>query len=103
MDSLTEIFDRQSELMKKLGVKRDLSESNVKDIIACAQVELSEAMAPLLNATKPWKPQAVRWEEVREELVDVLFFLVEAYIVLGMTPSDVLVDYVAKWTKNNQR
>lgn len=77
-----------------------------KDTLVNAAGEVHEALEPLTNATKPWKvsepTQQIR-DHVIEETVDVLFFLVEAWLLAGLTYTDIASQYEAKYQANLKR
>lgn len=107
--SLEDLFDAQRQLMEVLGVDTsgvDLENSlQFRDIVAGIMLEGAEAHNLLATSTKPWKKGlfAQRQDEFKEELVDVLFLLMEACILLGMEPKDIYAIYASKWERNMRR
>lgn len=56
----------------------------------------------------PWKtwekePKVVDYDHVEEELIDILHFVMESFIALGMSPRDILEAYSAKNKVNHER
>lgn len=104
-DTLVEMFGQQLELMKKLGVNVGAQPPHLKrfsmeviNAVLGICSESGEVADELTHGTKPWKSS--RFDEVKlsliEESVDVLFFLMEVWILMGMTPSDIQKLYSEK-------
>lgn len=102
---LAHLMNQQRQLMLLLrcpeGPSPDiLMDAYFKDILINMGGEVHEALEPLAAGTKPWKDGAVGRSVVREhvleETVDVLFFLLEAFIRAGLTARDVEKIYLAK-------
>jgi NTP pyrophosphatase (non-canonical NTP hydrolase) len=107
-DKLDTLFNNQKQLMNVLGMSTEpepdiLDSSLFKDILICAVGECMEALEPLAVKTKPWKhaenKDGVR-EHIKEEIVDILFFVLELFIMAGLSPEDVVRRYTAKQQKN---
>lgn len=103
IDQLTEF---QSKLMEVLDVPHTeglpfyLQPSFREAMIGCAQeaLETHEAAGAM---TKPWKSTSV--EDVKEELIDVLFYWLEAVVISGLSPKEIESIYLAKYLKNLKR
>lgn len=66
--------------------------------------EANEALENFQDLTKPWKRNTtVNLPAVQEEAIDVLFFLLQWFVLLGMTSDDILKMYRQKSTVNFQR
>ena len=116
-DMLTTIFARQAELELKYneietsrGLRQDvdwpvdLSDPHaqilIKDFMERMTEELMEAANCLKN--KPWKMTNMVTDEThfKEELIDTLHFFVSIFLMVGMSPEDVLQMYLAKAETN---
>ena len=99
---LVQLFAKQSELMNMLGVPTRLNyparDPILKDTMIMLLSEAVEVLNPLTTASKPWKqiPEADLLEEVRHEITDVLFFLMEAAMQAGLTPEILVQRYESK-------
>ena len=101
--SLDELVYRQAQLMDMLGISTQpvadiLTAPLFKDVLINMAGEAHEALEPLAAGTKPWKNdrEGVR-AHVIEEVVDVLFFVLEACILAGMGAKDIERAYLRKW------
>lgn len=66
--------------------------------------EANEALENFQDLTKPWKRNTtVDLPAVQGEAIDVLFFLLQWFVLLGMTSDDVLRMYKEKSTVNFER
>ncbi len=104
------MFSRLSELQSKLmqvldvphveGLPFYLQPSFREAMIGAAQeaLETHEAAGAM---TKPWK--SATEADVKEELIDVLFYWLEAVIVSGMTQREIEAIYLEKYYKNLRR
>jgi NTP pyrophosphatase (non-canonical NTP hydrolase) len=100
--SLFELFMRQRKLMTLL----DLQPGHT-GIMSATLGLASEAgeVADLVNDFKaPWAGKlADNREHMLEELVDVIFYVVELFIMMGGTSTDLSDTYMAKWSRNIRR
>ena len=106
MSKLQDLFEMQSKLMELLGVDSGIGYNTplFKDILICMAGETHEALAHLANSTKPWKQKEYDIEaEVKEEVVDVLFFLLEAWLIAGWKAEELFEGYEKKYQKNIKR
>lgn len=100
-DMLSQMFKEQSSLMDVLGVDRSESvpfSEAVKEAVLGVISEGGECADVLLISTKPWKqvPVTTQRRQLVEELIDVWFFIMEAFILLGLSPSDLYFGYKRK-------
>jgi dimeric dUTPase (all-alpha-NTP-PPase superfamily) len=79
------------------------SEEHIKETIACLAVEASEALAPFLTSTKPWKDRYPDMNHIDEEMIDVLHYLLTYWNLRGFTAGDIFDAYQAKNSKNFKR
>ena len=107
-DALAEILQLQDRLTTYLfehaeaPVKRGSIE-HIQETIACLAVEASEALAPFLTGTKPWKPRDPDITHIDEEMIDCLHYLATYWNLRKMSSNDVLVEYRKKNFRNYQR
>lgn len=109
---LEKIFNAQKTLMDMIAIQPDeygklpTQSKLIKDVLINAAGEVHEALAPLTVGTKPWKQGRDEQEitaEVDEEMVDVLFFLVEYFLLRGYTPEQLHDEYMEKFRFNTGR
>lgn len=112
IESFEVIFDLQRMLMEKLGLQGDWGPSQVHSyeflrLLLALTREVSEAADEIADASKPWKQASIddqtRADRIIDELVDVFFYLMEAFIMLGHGADDLISLYVLKWSKNINR
>lgn len=75
----------------------------LREVILCATDELHEVLAEV--HWKPWK-QSRGIKDVaayREEVADVMHFILDLYLAAGLTGKDIYQDYVAKHNINIDR
>lgn len=105
--TLKEFQDAQWELMNVLGmytpVDDILTSTLFKDILICTAGEVHEVLEHISNGTKPWKlgqkPDHVR-EEMKGEMIDILFFLLELFNLADMDDEEIYERYQNKLKKN---
>jgi len=75
----------------------------IRDVVLCATDELHEVLGEV--NWKPWKDsQGIKdIEKYREEMADVLHFILDLYLAAGLSGRDIIVDYLAKHTINRAR
>lgn len=104
MDTLESIFSMQRELASMMDLSRypkslDGKISGLSTAIVHEAVELQR-----LTNWKWWKkPVGFDAEAAKEELIDIWHFVVQASIELGMSPSDILQEYLKKNKVNRDR
>lgn len=77
--------------------------SYIRQVVLCATDELHELLHEV--HWKPWKASCgIRdVEAYREELADVLHFILDLYLAAGLTGEDLVSDYVSKYQENMRR
>jgi NTP pyrophosphatase (non-canonical NTP hydrolase) len=93
----------QDMLSATLGVYDLPKEEAIKAMIECLAVEAAETLAHFLTKTKPWKPQVVNMDEVKEEAVDILHFLLAFFNLMDMGPEAIVEEYRRKNLINYER
>lgn len=75
----------------------------IRQVVLCATDELHEALAEV--HWKPWKePRGIKdVAKYREEMADVLHFILDLYIAAGLTGQDIVDDYMTKHAENLSR
>lgn len=75
----------------------------VREVILCTTDELHEVLAEV--HWKPWKDKSgiKDLEAYREEMADVLHFILDLYLAAGLTGKDIVVDYMTKHYENMSR
>jgi dimeric dUTPase (all-alpha-NTP-PPase superfamily) len=102
-DKLHALFAWQQELID-IVVPEGMDQKHVaKLMVGCVLGEAAEANAHFLNETKPWKPSEPNWKAVDEEMIDVLHFLLEYFIMRGYSPYSVITVYRHKNLTNQER
>src|SRR3712207_9533206 len=94
MDSLETIFSIQKELASMMDLSRypNSIEGRVSALSTAIVHEAIELQR--LTSWKWWKkPTPFDSEAAKEELIDILPFVVQTSLELGMSPSDVLHEY----------
>lgn len=107
-DYLSEMFRRQDELQRKAygGSPRRLTGEErvqyIKDMTLALTDELHEALQEV-----GWKPWATSRHLNRDayvsELIDAWHFLMNLFLVAGVTPSEFFVLYMQKADRNQER
>jgi len=72
----------------------------IREVILCAEDELHEVLGEV--HWKPWKDsRGIKdMAKYREEMADVLHFILDLYLAAGLTGRDIIVDYMAKNYEN---
>ena len=75
----------------------------VRDVVLCTTDELHEVLAEV--HWKPWKDSRGIKDvaKYREEMADVLHFILDLYLAAGLTGEDIVADYLAKNDENHKR
>lgn len=66
-------------------------------------LEASEVLGEIEKANRKWKPSDIVVSAVKEELIDVVFFILELSVLLGLSGDDLTMIYEAKLKKNMRR
>lgn len=102
----SKLFAEQVELMKQIGFPNlDLDyDELIEEVVHCVGSEAAEMSSMFLVKTKPWKEfELINVEHLFEESIDVLHFLLELWILLGLSPQQVFDEYISKNIKNRKR
>ena len=114
-DMLKTIFQKQKELHQTIMTysssidsqysKKFLSLSNEERISALCTAIIHEAVELQRLTNWKWWKKMVEFDEnqAKEELIDIWHFVVDASIELGMTPQNILDEYVKKNQINKDR
>ena len=79
--------------------------------LTAAQAEISEVIEET-KFSKWWKNnpdkhaglnESPDWSAIKEELIDVMFFVFSSMLCAGMTAEEIHSEYVKKWNKNMTR
>lgn len=102
-DMLHRIFEKQKQLQRKLGTyPKPFNEQYIKDMTLAAIVELTE----ILNET-PWKPwkknQELNSQRYKEEIADLMHFVINLCIVARIEPDELYRLYMDKNKVNIER
>lgn len=75
----------------------------IREVALCLEDEIHEALAHV--HWKPWKTSRgfKDRKKYRTELADVLHFVLDLYLAVGLTGSDIYKDYLAKHQENLKR
>lgn len=113
-DSLQTLLDLQASFVEALdeangkatfGDRTVTSREFLLIILGCYS-ELSEVIERIVDETKPWKQREREIsieDEIFEELIDVLFFLLEAFLFIERDGSAIFEKYSFKWYRNFAR
>jgi len=103
MDLLKELFARQRTIMELLSVSKD--KDNYSLILTLRDIagEAIEASVKLDQNGRLWKRDKYTIDDVREELIDSLHFLLQAAILLDMDAEVLYNAYIDKNDKNKKR
>jgi dimeric dUTPase (all-alpha-NTP-PPase superfamily) len=114
-DMLKTIFQKQKELHQTIITyspsidsqysKKFLSLSNEERISALCTAIIHEAVELQRLTNWKWWRKMLEFDEnqAKEELIDIWHFVVDASIELGMTPQNILDEYVKKNQINKDR
>jgi uncharacterized protein YabN with tetrapyrrole methylase and pyrophosphatase domain len=103
-DELAVIFNMQRALMSACEIENLPPDVAFWVTETAAMDEILESLENFKDLTKPWKRNAnLNMDAVQEEVVDQLFFLVQAAIILGMDSKKFFSLYQKKYSKNLQR
>lgn len=75
----------------------------VREVVLCASDELHEVLAEV--HWKPWKQsRGIKdMAAYREELADLMHFVIDLYLAGGLTAQDMYMDYMSKHDENVRR
>lgn len=90
-------------LSRLFGMEKIDRELAIKETVSCIVLEAAEALQPFLNATKPWKDRTIPWDEVDEEVIDILHFVLAYFNLREITSDEVVLRYRSKNLHNMKR
>lgn len=110
--NIREIYEEQYKLLEAMGwpagkpVHLPVGDGNqeaAKSHLLAAIVECTEALNEI--NWKPWKKgsKAINYEEFTTELMDIIQFVINAAIVMDVTPRELESALRSKWLINYQR
>lgn len=103
MSLLSEMYKLQLELNEVLEQNK-VEKGRLTELMVMNMVtESAEALAHFTNETKPWKPTEPDLEKVDEEVIDVLFFVLNYFTSRGIRPGEIFSMYFRKHQVNIQR
>lgn len=75
----------------------------IREVVLCAEDELHEVLAEV--HWKPWKDKRGIKDvaKYREEMADVLHFILDLYLAAGISGREIVVDYLSKHYENLER
>jgi NTP pyrophosphatase (non-canonical NTP hydrolase) len=98
------VFNKQRTLMSACGIENMAAWQAFYVSIFALMGEAVEAGYNFQDLTKPWKRnQIADIPHLKEEVVDMLFFVVQLAILLGMNSQELLDGYLKKSDKNFER
>lgn len=102
------MLDLQREVESKWGRLPDTEDpeavsSYIREVVLCATDELHEVLAEV--HWKPWKDKRgiKDMDKYREEMADVMHFILDLYLAAGLTGNDIIMDYMSKHYENIDR
>lgn len=104
MDKLEELFKLQKELTAIITSERypRTKEERVSSLATAIIHEAAEVQT--LTNWKWWKkPTEFNEVQAKEEVIDLWHFLIQLSIELGMTPNQILDEYLKKYQVNKER
>jgi dimeric dUTPase (all-alpha-NTP-PPase superfamily) len=110
-DMLRTIYERQKSIAPQMhGVAgwaeySDVAPTDKKIHLLCVAIMHEAAELDRLTNWKWWKRSTKQFDqqEAREELVDIVHFVLQAAIELGMTPEEIMAQYMSKSNVNVER
>ncbi len=106
VDKLEALFDMQNHFDEYIKEKRGLDYSDTEYWIQQMCRAIITEACELTDATswKWWKNKGkVDWDNVKEEIIDLWHFLMSISIKVGLTPDDIMNQYINKNIENYNR
>lgn len=107
-EGLNLMLEKQREVERAWGRLPNVEDGSavsqyIREVVLCATDELHEVLAEV--HWKPWKDSVgiKNIHAYREELADVLHFVLDLYLAAGLTGEDIINDYMAKHDVNITR
>ncbi len=104
MDKLETLFNLQKELATVLTSTR-YPQAKEERISVLATAIIHEAVEVQTLTDWKWWKKPIKFDETqaREEVIDLWHFLIQMSIELGMTPNEILNEYLEKHQINKER
>ena len=96
------LFADQASLMRAFDVP-DTREALVNAVLGLIEESVEVLRELRKGSTLPWRQGSADSALIFEESIDVLFFLLEVWILLGKGSLDVAEQYREKWLRNLAR
>ncbi|MEM1994829.1 MAG: dUTPase [Nitrososphaerales archaeon] len=104
VDTLEEIFKLQKEYVSTFSFERYPKSLEARISALCTAIIHEAVELQDLTSWKWWKTsKGFEVERAKEELIDILHFLVQAFIEMNLSPNDILNLYRAKNYVNRER
>ncbi len=105
MDKLETIFEMQATLDRYIREKRDLKYSEDEWVQKKCLAMISEISELLVEVNFKWwkNPKELDYQAIKEEMVDILHFLVGMSVDVGMTAQEMFDIYYSKNKENYDR
>lgn len=105
MDKLDTIFEMQGTLDRYIAEKRDLKFTDEEWVQKKCLAMISEISELLCEVNFKWwkNPKELDYKAIKEEMVDILHFLVGMSVNVGMTAQEMFDIYYAKNKENFDR
>jgi len=106
MNTLDSHMELQKKLMDVVGASAT-NEDSVKNLLnvttLCIIDEALEVVEFSKDSTKPWKKPAFDELSIKEEIIDVYFFVLQFFVLMGMNENEIDAMYRFKNQKNFER
>jgi len=115
IDKLDEIFHHQKELQTKLGIYEKIGQSDemkqqyINQMILALHEEAVEIMRETAYKNPEYMPfgwkkgQEFKEEKFKEEIIDIIHFVMNLCIISGMNPEEIYNRYLNKNKENFKR
>lgn len=106
-DRLEYLLKKQKHLQKKIEENYKFFFKSGEDAVVknayWSICELTELIEECGIYDKPWKSREININAIKEELIDVLHFILNIFIYLGMDAEEIIKEYDRKWLINFKR
>ena len=103
---LNKLLKWQTVFMSIVGMETEPATTKKSDALKTAVLglvsESGEVASEINLDTRPWK-DGTDFTDIKEEVIDVLFFWLETCVTLGMTEDEIIEIYRHKFAKNMAR
>lgn len=106
MNTLDSHMELQKKLMDVVGASATNEESVKNLLIVTALCIIDEALEVVefaKDSTKPWKKPEFNQLSIKEEIIDVYFFVLQLFVLMGMNENEIDAMYRFKNQKNFER